>query len=73
MNQKKRVNPMAVALLILLVWFGIDFYKNISTVNDVTYYELQQLFEQEKVKEFSVADTRLTAKWQHGQLRSLPF
>ena len=70
MNQKKRVNPMAVALLILLVWFGIDFYKNISTVNDVTYYELQQLFEQEKVKEFSVADTRLTAKLQDGSTAS---
>ena len=70
MNQKKRVNPMAIAMLVLIVIFGVNLFKTMRTVNDVTYYEMKQLFEQEKVKEFSVADTRLTAKLQDGSTAS---
>ena len=66
MNQKKRVNPMAIVLLVLIVMFGINMFKTVRAANDVTYHELKQLFEQEKVKEFSIADTRLTAKLTDG-------
>ena len=66
MNQNKRVNPMAIGLLLLVMLFSINMYKSMRTANDVTYHELKQLFAQEKVTEFSIADTRLTAKLTDG-------
>jgi len=70
LNQNKRVNPMAILLLLLLLFLGSNMLKSIRMANDVTYHELKQLFEQEKVKEFSIADTRLTAKLADGSTAS---
>ena len=62
MNEKKQLNPARLLLLVLGVILAVNFFGTMRKANDVTYYELRQLFEQEKVREFYIADTRLTAK-----------
>ena len=66
MNEKREINPVRLLLLGLIVMLGINLFSNLSKANDVTYYELRQLFQQEKVQEFQIANTRLTAKLADG-------
>ena len=66
MNEKRQINPVRLLLLGLLVMLGINLFSNLGKANDVTYYELRQLFQQEKVQEFQIANTRLTAKLSDG-------
>ena len=66
MNEKRQINPVRLLLLGLLVMLGINLFSSLSKANDVTYYELRQLFQQEKVQEFQIANTRLTAKLSDG-------
>ena len=66
MNEKRQINPVRLLLLGLIVMLGINLFSNLSKANDVTYYELRQLFQQEKVQEFQIANTRLTAKLADG-------
>ena len=62
MNQKKQISPVSILLLALGVMLVLNLVNSFQTANDVTYYELRQLFEQEKVQEFYINDTHLTAK-----------
>ena len=62
MNEKRQLSPAHILLLILGVLLALNVVRSLRTANDVTYYELRQLFEQEKVQEFYINDSRLTAK-----------
>ena len=62
MNEKKQISPARILLLVLGVVLVLNLMQSLRTSNDVTYYELRQLFEQEKVQEFYINDSRLTAK-----------
>ena len=67
MNQTKQIKPVNILLLVLGVMLAINLFSSLRTANDVTYYELRRLFEQEKVQEFYINDTRLTAKLADGE------
>ncbi len=67
MREHKRINPAAILLLVLGIFLISNLVNAMRSSNDVTYYELQQLFAQEKVEEFSISDTRLTAKLKDGK------
>ena len=62
MNDKKQINPARLLLVVLGVILAINLVSSLKTANDVTYYELRQLFQQEKVREFYIHNDRLTAK-----------
>ena len=47
MNDKKQINPARLLLLVLGVILAMNLISSWKTANDVTYYELRQLFEQE--------------------------
>ena len=66
MREHKRINPAAILLLVLGILLISNLVNAMRNSNNVTYYELQQLFAQEKVEEFSISDTRLTAKLKDG-------
>ena len=52
MNRKKQITPAHIMLLILGVVLVLNLTRTFRAANDVTYHELRQLFEQEKVQEF---------------------
>ena len=61
MTEKRRFNGGGILLMMLL---GILLYFVVSaarSAGDISYAQLRQLFEEEKVTEFTVIDTRLTA------------
>ena len=62
MKKKQQISPAGILLLLLGVILAVNVLNTMRRSNDVTYYELRQLFEQEKVQEFYISDTRLTAK-----------
>ena len=62
MNEKRQLSPAGLLILVLGVILDINLLGSMRRANDVTYYELRQLFAQEKVQEFYITDTRLTAK-----------
>ena len=62
MNEKRQLSPAGLLILVLGVILAINLLGSMRRANDVTYYELRQLFAQEKVQEFYITDTRLTAK-----------
>ena len=66
MNEKRQVSPGRILLLVLLVLLAINLFNSMGRANDVTYYELRQLFQQEKVQEFQISNNRLTAKLSDG-------
>ncbi len=66
MNERRRIGPGMILVILLLVFVAINLFGNMGKGNDVSYYELRQLFEQEKVEEFSISNTRLTAKLKDG-------
>jgi cell division protease FtsH len=66
LKEKKRFNGGGFLLLILL---GILLYavvSNYQSKNDISYAQLRRLFEEEKVTEFVIVDTRLTATLTDG-------
>ena len=67
MNQTKQIRPTNILLLVLGVLLAINLLSSLRTANDVTYFELRRLFEQEKVQEFYINDNRLTAKLTDGE------
>ncbi len=66
MNERRRIGPGVILLILLLVFVSINIFGGMRSKNAVSYYELRQLFMQEKVQEFSITDTKLTAKLQDG-------
>ena len=62
MKKKQQISPAGILLLVLGIILAVNVLSTVRRSNDVTYYELRQLFEQEKVQEFYISDTRLTAK-----------
>ena len=64
MNDKRQINPSRILLLVLGVMLAMSLMSTLRRSGDVTYYEMRQLFEQEKVQEFYINDARLTAKLQ---------
>ena len=66
MTERRRINPLGVLLLVLLVILGINMLGSLQKGSGVTYYELKQLFEQEKVEEFSINDAKLCARLKDG-------
>ena len=66
MKQGKRISLGGILLIVLL---GLLIYHLVSSAmnrNAISYAKLRQLFEQEQVTEFTVSDTRLTAKLKDG-------
>ena len=66
MNGKRRINPGSILLLVLLVFLVINAITSLQARNNVSYYELRQLFEQEKVETFYISNTHLTATLHDG-------
>ena len=66
MNEQKRINPGRILLLVLAAVLLFNIFMNMRRSNDVTYFELRTLFEQEKVQEFTITDQRLSAKLSDG-------
>ena len=64
MNEKRQINPSRILLLVLGAVLLMSLFSYLRKSGDVTYYEMRQLFEQEKVQEFYINNTRLTAKLQ---------
>ena len=62
MNQNRQISPGRILLLALIAILAVNLFSMLQKGNDVTYYELRQLFEQEKVQEFDIVNNRLTAK-----------
>ena len=62
MNQNRQISPGRILLLALIAVLAVNLFSMLQKGNDVTYYELRQLFEQEKVQEFDIVNNRLTAK-----------
>ena len=66
MNENKRINPVRIMLFVLAAMIVMNLLGTMRSANNISYYELRQLFAQEKVEEFSITDTRLTAKLKDG-------
>ena len=61
MTEKRRFGGGGILLLLLLAALLYYVISGLRTGNDITYAQMRQLFEQEKVTEFAISDTRLTA------------
>lgn len=66
MDEKRRINPVRILIVFLAVMIVMNLISTMRAANNITYYELRQLFAQEKVEEFSITETRLTAKLKDG-------
>ncbi len=66
MNAKRRINPGSILLLVLLVFLAINAFTSLRARNNVSYYELRRLFEQEKVETFYISNTHLSATLRDG-------
>ena len=66
MDEKRRINPVRILIVLLAVMIVMNLISTMRAANNITYYELRQLFAQEKVEEFSITETRLTAKLKDG-------
>ena len=61
MTERRRFSMGSVLLIVLAVLFIYYLFSNMGGGKDVTYGELRQLFEQEKVQSFTFDNDRLTA------------
>ena len=66
MTEKRRFGGGGILLLLLLAALLYYVISGLRTGNDITYAQMRQLFEQEKVTEFAISDTRLTATLTDG-------
>ena len=66
MREKRIIRPGIILLILLVVFVAINAFGRMRSGNSVSYYELRQLFQQEKVQEFSITDTKLTAQLKDG-------
>ena len=66
MTAKRKFGWGAALLLLLAACFVYYLVTGMRSAGTISYAQLRQLFQDEKVQEFAISDTRLTAKLQDG-------
>ena len=66
MAERKKIGFGTILMVILAVCVVAYVVSTMRTAGDIPYSELRQYFLEEKVQEFSISDTRITAKLKGG-------
>ena len=66
MAERKKIGFGTILMVILAVCVVTYVVSAMRTAGDIPYSELRQYFLEEKVQEFSISDTRITAKLKGG-------
>ena len=66
MTERRRFGFGSILLIAILCLLVNQLANSVRSSNDISYAQLRQLFQQEKVQEFSINDTRLTATLKDG-------
>ena len=66
MAERKKLGFGTILMVILAVCVVAYVVSTMRTAGDIPYSELRQYFLEEKVQEFSISDTRITAKLKGG-------
>ena len=66
MAERKKISFGTILMVILAVCVVAYVVSTMRTAGDIPYSELRQYFLEEKVQEFSISDTRITAKLKGG-------
>ena len=66
MAERKKIGFGTILMAILAVCVVAYVVSTMRTAGDIPYSELRQYFLEEKVQEFSISDTRITAKLKGG-------
>ena len=61
MAEKRKFGPGAILVGLLAVLLVVQLLSGGRSANDISYYEMKRLFEQEKVQKFEVDNNRLEA------------
>ena len=66
MTERRKISFGTILMVILAVCVVAYVVSAMRTAGDISYSELRQYFLEEKVQEFSISDTRITAKLKEG-------
>ena len=66
MAERRKIGFGTILMVILAVCVVAYVVSTMRTAGDIPYSELRQYFLEEKVQEFSISDTRITAKLKGG-------
>ena len=66
MAERRKIGFGTILMVILAVCVVAYVLSTMRTAGDIPYSELRQYFLEEKVREFSISDTRITAKLKGG-------
>ena len=66
MAERRKIGFGTILMVILAVCVVAYVVSTMRTAGDISYSELRQYFLEEKVQEFSISDTRITAKLKGG-------
>ena len=66
MTERRKIGFGTILMVILAVCAVAYVVSTMRTAGDIPYSELRQYFLEEKVQEFSISDTRITAKLKGG-------
>ena len=66
MNEKRRINPGSLLLLVVFVLLSYVLFRQMQSAGSVSYAAMKQLFAEEKVDSFVLRDERLTMKLKDG-------
>ena len=66
MTERRKISFGTILMVILAVCVVAYVVSTMRTAGDIPYSELRQYFLEEKVQEFSISDTRITAKLKGG-------
>ena len=66
MAERRKIGFDTILMIILAVCVVAYVVSTMRTAGDIPYSELRQYFLEEKVQEFSISDTRITAKLKGG-------
>ena len=66
MAERRKIGFGTILMVILAVCMVAYVVSTMRTAGDIPYSELRQYFLEEKVQEFSISDTRITAKLKGG-------